>query len=460
MTATCQIRISRVHYDLLMRSMFPGDHDEHGAVLLAGVSQIHGQLVLYVREVHSAQDGVDYVEGKIGYRALDPRFIHRLITRARDEKLAYLAVHNHDSGSSVGFSRIDLDSHERGYPALLQIARGMPVGAVVVSERAAEADVWESTARRYALDRMTVVGGTIDQLSPAPPRSPVDAPLELFDRQVRMFGSAGQQRLGDCRVAIVGLGGIGSLAAEYLARLGIGTFILVDPDVVEPSNLSRVVGATINDATSKTPKIEVARRVIIQANPDANVTMLQDDVAKESVAKTLTSVDYVFLAADSMRARLVFNAIVHQYLIPGVQLGSKIRVTPDGALSDIMSANRPVRPGLGCLWCNQLIDSTALALEAKTDDERKAQAYGVQEPNPSVIALNAISAAHAVNDFMLDYLGLREEPKALEFEHFHFGPQRRVSRVQPRRDQDCSECATAGRRYGRGDAVSLPTIEG
>lgn len=46
-------------------------------------------------------------------------------------------------------------------------------------------------------------------------------------------------------------------------------------------------------------------------------------------------------------------------------------------------------------------------------------AYGVEEPNPSVISLNAISAAHAVNDFMLDYLGLRPEPPTLYYEHFH-----------------------------------------
>ena len=74
---------------------------------------------------------------------------------------------------------------------------------------------------------------------------------------------------------------------------------------------------------------------------------------------------------------------------------------------EVMSANRPVRPGTGCLWCNQLIDPNQLAKEAKTDEERKAQAYGVEEPNPSVISLNAVSAAHAANDFLLDYLGLR-----------------------------------------------------
>jgi len=184
-----------------------------------------------------------------------------------------------------------------------------------------------------------------------------------------------------------------------------------------------------------------------------------DDVTKESAAKALTSCDYLFLAADSMRARLMFNSVVHQYLIPGVQLGSKIRSDSTGGLVDVMSANRPVRPGHGCLWCNQLIDSTQLAIEAKTDDERKDQAYGVEEPNPSVIALNAISAAHAVNDFLLDYLGLREHGGALYYEHFHFLKGKRTL-VEPRKDRDCSECSHSGRRYGRGDLVGLPCIEG
>src|SRR5258706_1473530 len=99
-----------------------------------------------------------------------------------------------------------------------------------------------------------------------------------------------------------------------------------------------------------------------------------------------------------------------------------------------MSANRPIRPGRGCLLCNQLIDATQLAKEAKTDEERKSQAYGVEEPNPSVITLNAVSAAHAANDFLLDYLGLRSEVSQLYYEHFHFLKRTR-SLVEPRIDK-------------------------
>ena len=59
-----------------------------------------------------------------------------------------------------------------------------------------------------------------------------------------MFGAAGQHILQASKVAVVGLGGVGSLVAEQLARLGVGNIVLIDPDEIESSNLSRVVGAT------------------------------------------------------------------------------------------------------------------------------------------------------------------------------------------------------------------------
>ena len=457
MTNTCKLRMARQDFDRLFEHLFPGDHDEHGAVLLCGTASINGQLLLYVREIHFAREGTDYVEGTYGYRALSPKFIHRVITRARDQKLAYLAVHNHGSDRAVGFSSIDLDSHERGYPALLQISRGMPVGALVAGRRSLQADVWLPDGRRLELKEAVIVGSTVLRLTPAPEHvSPEDR--ENYDRQIRMFGRAGQEILARCRVGIVGLGGIGSLLAEYLSRLGVGEFCLIDNDRVETSNLSRIVGATARDAIEQILKVTVAQRVILQANEKAIVQTVPEDVANESAAKELIACDYVFIAADSMRARLVCNTVIHQYLIPGVQLGSKIRPDESGSLLEVMSVNRPIRPGQGCLWCNQLIDPSALSIEAKTDEDRKAQAYGVEEANPSIISLNAVAAAHAVNDFLLDYLGLRPEPERLYYQQFHM-LQRKHTMVEPRRDSDCTECSPAGLRYARGDSVALPCLE-
>jgi hypothetical protein len=455
----CHLRISRRDYDLLFLHLFPGDQDEHGAVLLAGMSQPGKELTLHIREVHLAAEKIDYVEGKIGYRALTTDFIHRLIIRARDERLVYLAVHNHASDQHVQFSSIDLESHRRGYPALLQISHGMPVGALVFGRRSVQADIWLPNGKRLDLFEMVVVGNSIRSITPRPRRNMANENVESFERQIRMFGKSGQERLRACRVGIIGLGGSGSIITEFLVRLGIERFCLVDPDRIDESNLSRVVGAEHSDVLKKIPKVEIAKRHIYSFNKKADVTAVFDDFAKESVAKQFVSCDYLFLAADSMRARLVFNAIVHQYLIPGVQIGSKIRANVAGDLLDVMSVNRPVRPGVGCLWCNQLIDPSQLAKEAKTDAERIVQNYGVEEPNPSVISLNGISAAHSVNDFLLNYLSLRPESEALFYEYFHCLTGKR-DLVSPRQDESCSECSQTGLRYGRGDLVELPCTEG
>jgi hypothetical protein len=319
-----------------------------------------------------------------------------------------------------------------------------------------EADIWTADGRRRSLREARIVGSTLQYLYPAPPAAIV-TPGESHDRQIRMFGVAGQARLAAAKVAVIGLGGIGSLVSEYLARLGVGEIVAIDPDLLETSNLSRVVGATLSDAREGRSKAAIAERHAAEAST-TRITALEADVAVESVARQLRSCDYIFLAADSMRARLVFNALVHQYLIPGVQLGAKVRAAPDGALLDVMSAVRPIRPGEGCLWCNQLIDPHQLALEAKSDAERQAQAYGVAEPNPSVITLNAVAAAHAVNDFLFFFLDLPTPPASLAYRHFHFLDDT-AKKVLPRKDDECRECSRLG-RYGRGDAMSLPCVEG
>src|SRR5206468_929463 len=147
---------------------------------------------------HLAQEGIDYVEGKIGYRALTPKFIHRLITRARDERLVYLAVHNHGSDTAVGFSHIDLESHERGYPALLQIAKGMPVGALVCGRNSMQADIWMPEGRRVSLQKLSVVGRSIRSITPS--QDSESETLETYDRQIRFLGKAGQRRLQRTKV--------------------------------------------------------------------------------------------------------------------------------------------------------------------------------------------------------------------------------------------------------------------
>ena len=455
MTAlTSEIVVTAHHHEQIMAHLFPGDNDEHGAILRAGIVRSGPHLRLLVQNVEPAQLGTDYVAGKHGYRALTPTLIHREITRCRDSGLAYLAVHNHLTNRQVDFSRIDLESHQRGYPALLDIGCGIPVGALVYGRRSVAADIWMPDGSRRSLGTYRVIGRGITRLYSGP--QDAKASDTAHDRQIRMFGASGQHVLRSSKVAVVGLGGVGSLVVEYLARLGVGTLLVIDPEPIESSNLSRVVGTTPVDIEIGMFKSQIAVRHARELASDATLHAIVGDVATSSVAQTLRDCDFVFLAADSMRARLVVNALSHQYLVPSVQMGAKVRSDDAGKLEDAMSAVRHIRPGTGCLWCNGFIDPTQLAIEAKSDAERKAQAYGVQEPNPSVITMNAVAAAHAVNDFLFDFLDLRDGHAAPAYHHFHF-LSGVAQAVVPRRDPDCTECA---RRLSMGDALELPVTNG
>ena len=456
-------------YAELRGHLFPGDRDEHGAVILAGMCESDRGLRLVAREVHLAKDGVDYVPGKRGYRMLKAEFIQSRILRARDKRLAYLAIHNHGGTDSVGFSGDDMASHERGYPALLDIARGMPVGALVFARSAVAGDLWLPGCGRAPLCHATVVGSRRQLLFPRPERKA--AAVGMYDRQSRLFGDAGQALLQRTRVGIVGLGGAGSVLAELLGRLGVGEFVLADPDRAQATNLPRLIGARRCDAIVprwvpsavadllRRPKVRMAARNIRRANRGARIEAMAKDFLDADVAAYFTDCDFLFLSADTMAARLLFNAIVHQYGIPGIQVGAKIPVAEDGTVGNVFCVSRMVTPERGCLWCNGLINASRLQDEAVPEAARRGYAY-VDDPGvvaPSVVTMNAIACAHAVDDFLFHLTGLKYEDA--ECGWLRWNSRRGVAGYDmPRRDAGCRECSqTATSLLGMGDNGALPT---
>src|SRR5690349_4813552 len=126
----------------LNKHLFPGDGDEHGAVIAAGIVESETGMRLLARELFLALDGVDYVPGKYGYRALTAKFVAEVSDYCAEENLCYLAIHCHGGRDHVAFSTDDINSHEKGYPALLDITKGQPVGGLVFAENAVAGDIW------------------------------------------------------------------------------------------------------------------------------------------------------------------------------------------------------------------------------------------------------------------------------------------------------------------------------
>jgi molybdopterin/thiamine biosynthesis adenylyltransferase/rhodanese-related sulfurtransferase len=143
---------------------------------------------------------------------------------------------------------------------------------------------------------------------------PVETPPELTDKQRDRYsrhillpevGEAGQAKLLQSRVLLLGAGGLGSPAALYLAAAGVGTLGVVDADVVDSSNLQR----QIIHATSRigTPKVDSAAATIAELNPDVKVVPHRERMTSENVERLFSDYEVIVDGTDNFPTRYLVN---------------------------------------------------------------------------------------------------------------------------------------------------------
>ncbi|MBY3129804.1 MULTISPECIES: HesA/MoeB/ThiF family protein [Rhizobium] len=275
-------------------------------------------------------------------------------------------------------------------------------------------------------------------------------PEQRHDRQIRAFGELGQRIIAGLRIGVIGAGGTGSLVIQQLAHLGAKNFTIIDPDVVERTNLNRLVGASFADL--EVPKVFVARNLIHGIDPDAQVEALQRDVIEEDVAAMLKSLDFVFLCTDSHASRAVVNQIAYQYLVPAIDMGVSITVK-DGQISHLTGRTQMLSAGLPCLVCTQALDGEQIRQELMTPEQRAADPYviGAHEPQPAVISLNSTVASLAITMF----LGAVTPAPAGARLQLYDGIRGTVRPTVARQVPNCLACSPSG-ALAKGDRRTLP----
>lgn len=124
-----------------------------------------------------------------------------------------------------------------------------------------------------------------------------------FTRTELLLGSENIKRLKKCKVAVFGIGGVGSYTVEGLARSGIGIFTLFDKDVVDITNINRQIIAT--NSTIGKPKVEIMRERIIDINPEASVEAHQCFYTKENADEyDLSNYDFIVDAIDTVTSKI------------------------------------------------------------------------------------------------------------------------------------------------------------
>lgn len=145
--------------------------------------------------------------------------------------------------------------------------------------------------------------------------------MDINARTRLAIGDAALERLGAARVLVAGLGGVGGAAAEALARSGVGRLVLVDKDVVEPSNLNRQVIATTLSIGQ--PKAQLMAQRVAQVAPGCRTLPREMFITPQNIAELLSPApDYVLDAIDNMTAKLALAQFCYGAGIPIISVMS------------------------------------------------------------------------------------------------------------------------------------------
>jgi molybdopterin-synthase adenylyltransferase len=438
-----ELRFTTSQFDQLRDWLLP-DEDEHAAALICGTGP--DGLLACRSVVPFGSEDFEPTSGRL-HLHISPIALARVAKQAARAGCTLVLCHSHPFPGAVSPSVVDLETEldlcGRVLPGRLA---GRPVGALILGPDGFDGRAWH---RGDAQPLELVVGGR--RLQPLPPTRGLRCG-ETYDRQLLVWGTQGQTLLGRSRVSVVGLGGTGSHVAVQLAHLGVGNMVLVDNDVIEPSNLSRIIGATTADVTE--PKVDVIASVIAGVSPTTTVDALDESVLEMDVRRLATS-DLIVCCTDNHGSRAVLTELAAQYLVPMIDLGIEVQSSSRGSRAG--GGVRVVRPGDPCLHCMGVLDPALVREDFLSDDQRAREAEhgylrGVSEPAPAVISLNGVVASLAVTEGLDVILGLfdRQTRRLL-----YRAEARSVSTASTVREESCFVCGESG-VVGLGDGRQLP----
>ena len=236
--------------------------------------------------------------------------------------------------------------------------------------------------------------------------------LSWLSRTELLIGTSALLTLAKSHVMVVGLGGVGSFAAEFIARSGIGRMTIIDGDVIDPSNRNRQLPALATNHGEYKAAIMAERLKAI--NPELNLKIIKDFINPEMVEQLFNEVpDYIIDAIDSITPKLTFIVNAHEKKIPLVSsMGAGGKMDPTNLMvADIsktyncvfaqqirkmLKRNHQIKNGIKCVFSPELPKKESLIL---TDGSNyKKSAYGTISYMPAVFG--AVAASVVIRDLM------------------------------------------------------------
>jgi molybdopterin/thiamine biosynthesis adenylyltransferase len=409
---------------------------EHFAVLLGKTRKIDGYTIITVVDVLFPARS-DYHHQSVAFLRIKKDFIHEALLEvtSRYDIDTLIDVHTHPfTRGNVSFSATDDGDERTFFQFLKETFDGMHYASIVFSQNKYSARVWTFSsgsivARKALLKTQT----SPENIASADFREETDERYEktvvtaddaFFNRSALALGlDVMRAIMQDQVISIIGVGGLGSVVAEHLIHMGFHEINLIDPDVLEMSNLNRVVGAYYEDAEQRRAKVDVVKRHLTRINPKATVMAYKKDVHEKEVESVLALSDWIVVATDNHSSRLKAQELSLAYFVPLVSLGVNITVK-EHKIEDMSGEVITARAGdYLCLQCLNRINPTKVASERHPDQAirealvKRGYVTGSDIKEPAVKTLNTAVATMAVDVLINQYTGARRHVPVLVYEN-------------------------------------------
>lgn len=373
------------------------------------------------------KEGERKVDGNVEFY---PEYFERALSVANKRKEGLVFLHSHPFPGWQNMSATDIVAEKRISPAVFGVT-GLPLlGMTAGSDGTWSARFWNKNTkkkrsyRRKWCSSVRVVGqGLSIYFNDNLLKPNFDTEKQL--RTISAWGKATQEDISRLRVGIVGLGSVGSIVAEILARTGISYFTLIDFDSVEIKNLDRTSGVFDGDV-GKAKVRAIAKSIKRSAtSPKVKIRKCKFSICEETGFREALGCDIIFCCVDRPWPRQILNYLSYAHLIPVFDGGIKIRTNKKNTkLVGADWRSHTIGPGRICLECIGQYTSEMAKLESEgyLDDPNYVEGSNIKLP--SQFSENVFPfSAHLAGMEVLQALSLLISPSGISNvgqQNYHF----------------------------------------
>lgn len=416
------------------------------------------RMTAIVAEVILPQDGDRLLHGGASFM---PSYVERVIGLALEKGMGIAFLHSHFTPGWQGMSPEDITAEERLAPRVYAVT-GLPLlGLTMGTDGALSARMWHRIGRnQFSRDwcgSVRVVGDEynvtfMDQLAPIPVLK------EELKRTYSAWGSKKQNVLSRLHCGVIGAGSVGAQIAEALARMGVEHVTLIDFDTVKKHNLDRLLHATVADIGRL--KVDVVAEVLKThaTAENFNIRALPVGITTEEGLQAALDCDILFSCVDRPWPRQVLNMLAMAHLIPVIDGGIRVSVTPSERMRSADWRAHTVVPGRPCLECLEQFDPAHVTIEREGLFDDPSYIEGL--PKDHFIHRNENVYGFAMNAaglMILQFLSLVVQPAGISdpgAQIYHFVP----GSLDKDDKQGCNQYCLYEKHVGVGDSFPYKVI--